>query len=111
MGTPVELKIVYRSLLYIIEKDEFCFLYSVLAGLVPQKKHIERPLVYLQYTDQRVYKLSDFPMNLSKIPGSKRLNNLSVPVYQFEQVKPLNILLQQKSKMPTKSETATDFRQ
>ena len=36
--TPVELKNVYRSLLNIKNKDEFCFLYSVLAGFFSSEK-------------------------------------------------------------------------
>ena len=79
--TPVELKNVYRSLLNIKNKDEFCFLYSVLAGLFPQNKHVERPSTYSPYMDQLVYKLSEFPMSLSKIPSFEKLNNASISVF------------------------------
>ena len=50
--TPAELENVYRSLLNIKNKDEFCFLcflYSVLVGLFPQKKHVERSSTYSPY--------------------------------------------------------------
>ena len=89
--TPAELKNVYRSLLNIKNKDEFCFLYSVLAGLIPQKKHVERPSTYLPYKDQLVYKLSDFRMSLSKIPSFEKLNNVSICVYRFEQGRLLSV--------------------
>jgi len=91
--TPVELKSVYRSLLIIKSKDEFCFLYSVLAGLFPQKKHVERPSTYSPYMDQLVYKLSDFPMILSKIPSFEKLNNVSISVHRFEQGRLLNVFI------------------
>ena len=93
--TPAELKNEYRSLLNINNKDEFCFLYSVLAGLFPQKKHVVRPSTYSPYMDQLVYKLSNFPMSLSKIPSFEKFqvlrNNVSISVYRFEQGRLLNV--------------------
>ena len=89
--TPAELKNVYRSLLNIKNKDEFCFLYSVLAGLFPQKKHVERHSTYSPYMDPLVHKLSDFPMSSSKIPNFEKLNNVSISVYRFEQGRLLNV--------------------
>ena len=88
--TPAELKNVYRSLLNIKNKDEFCFLYSVLAGLFPQKKHVERPFTYSPYMDQLVFKLSKFPMSLSKIPSFEKLD-VSISVYQFKQGRLQNV--------------------
>ena len=89
--TPAELKNVYRSLLNIKNKDEFCFLYSVFAGLFPQKKHVERLSTYSQYMDQLIYKLSDFPMSLSKTPSFENLNNVSISVCRFKQGRLLNV--------------------
>ena len=63
--TPAELENVYRSLLIIKNKDEFCFLYSVLAGLFPQKKHVEQPSTYSPYMSHLVYKQSDFQMSFA----------------------------------------------
>ena len=91
LGTPADLKNVYRSLLYIKNKDEFCFVYSVLAGLFPQKKHVERPSTYSPYMDQLDYKLSDFPMSLSKLSSFEKLSNVSKSVYRFKQGKLLNV--------------------
>ena len=49
------------------QRIKMSFVFSVLAGLFPQKKHVERPPTYSPYMDQLVYKLPGFPMSLSKI--------------------------------------------
>ena len=90
LDTPSELKDVRRSLLSIKNKDEFCFLYSVLAGLFPQKKHGDRPSTYSSYLDLLVFKSSDFPMPLSKIRFFEK-QNVSIAVYRFESDRLLNV--------------------
>ena len=89
--TPAELKRVYRSLLNIKNKDEFRFLYSVLAGLFPKKKYVERRSSYLPYMDQLVYKIADFQMSLCKNPSFEKVNIVSISVYRFEQDRLLNV--------------------
>ena len=96
--TPSELKDVRRSLLNVRNKDEFCFLYSVLAGLFPQKKHADRPSTYSPYMDQLVYNWSDFPMSLSKIRYFEKQNNVSVTVYRLHESRLVNVF---HSKNPT----------
>ena len=48
--------------------------------------------------DQLVYKLSDFPMSLSKIPSFEKLNNVSISVYRFEQGRLLNVFYSKNQK-------------
>ena len=96
--TPAELRNVYWSLLNIKNEDEFCFVYSVLAGSFPQKSMLIDTLVIHRtwYMDQLVYKLSDFPMSSSKIPSSEKLNSVSTSVYRFQQGKLLNAFYNKK---------------
>ena len=89
--TPAELKNLYRRLLNIKNKDEFCFLYSVLDSLFP-------PSTYSPYMDEVVYKLSDFPISLSKIPSFEKLNNVSISIYRFEQGRLLNFFFSKNRK-------------
>ena len=91
IGTPSELKDLRRSLLNIRNKDEYCFLYSVLAALFPQKKHAERPSTYLPYMDRLVFNSSDFPMSLSKIRYFEKHNNVAIAVYRLDEGRLVNV--------------------
>ena len=81
METPDELINVDRRLLNIKNKDDFCFLYSVSAGIFPHKKHVERPSTYTPYMNLLVCKLSDFPTSLTKAPSFENLNNVSFALF------------------------------
>ena len=57
-----------------------------------------------------VYKLSDFPMGLSKIRSFEKPINVPISVYRFEQGKLLNVFYSKNRKcLPTKKETAAAF--
>ena len=66
------------------KRDEFCFLYSVLAALYSQKKNVDRLLSYVDKFDELHFHKSDFPMCLSKIRFFEKRNDLSITVYRFE---------------------------
>ena len=83
--TPASLSGLRRSILYVKNKrDEFCFLYSVLAALYPQKKNVDRPSSYVDKFDELRFQRSDLPMCLSKIDFFEKRNDLSITVYRFE---------------------------
>ena len=83
--TPASLSGLRRSILNVKNKrDEFCFLYSVLAALYPQKKNVDRPSSYVDKFDELHFQKSDFPMCLSKIRFFEKRNDLSITVYRFE---------------------------
>ena len=59
--TPASLSGLRRSILNVKNKrDEFCFLYSVLAALYPQKKNVDQPSSYVDKFDELHFQKTTF---------------------------------------------------
>ena len=63
-------------------KDEKCFLWSVIAGLYgdSHRGHHERVSHYLEYEKEFTLRGISFPMALKDISKFERLNNVSISV-------------------------------
>ena len=87
---PVHMKNT-RSIIYIKNKDQKCFLYSLIASRKKDLIHAERVShyeneVYDDETTQKfIYKESDFPMALSKITHFEKKNNITIHVYSVDE--------------------------
>ena len=76
-----------KAVINIKNKDEKCFLWSVIAGLYGDS-HAEfdkRLSHYLEYEKEFNLQGVQFPMALKDIPKFERLNNVSVSVYAWDQ--------------------------
>ena len=87
---PVHMKNT-KSIINIKNKDQKCFLYSLIASRKKDLIHAERVShyeneVYDDETTQKfIYKESDFPMALSKITHFEKKNNITIHVYSVDE--------------------------
>ena len=90
--TPPELK-NKKAIVNVKNKDNLCFLYSILAHLYPNLDN--RCLVHKYKPLLRTlkYNPSDMPMSIKNIPKFEKQNNMTINVYQYTQktVLPLRI--------------------
>ena len=72
-----------KAVINIKNKDEKCFLWSVIVGLYGDKKDRHSNRVYLYVCYEKDFNLQgiSFPMTLTYIPKFKRRNNVSISVY------------------------------
>ena len=64
-------------------KDEKCFLWSVIAGLYFKDVQLRNPSHYTQYEKEFNLHGISFPMALKDIPKFEKLNNVSISVYGY----------------------------
>ena len=78
-----------KAVINIKNKDEKCFLWSVIAGLYgdSHRKNHERISHYLEYEKEFNLRGISFPMTLKDIPKFERLNNISISVYGYQEGK------------------------
>ena len=55
-------------------KDEHCFLYSVLAALHPADDHVSIPCQYMQYLPELKIDGLEFPLKVHDIPKFEKMN-------------------------------------
>ena len=88
-----------RAILNIQNKDEKCFLWSILASLhpVPKNQHGYRVTKYLQFQHELSMKDISYPVPVVDIPKFEKQNNMSVNVIGYDEAYyPLYISKQQK---------------
>ena len=75
-----------KAVINIKNKDEKCFLWSVITGLYEDfhAKNHERVSHYLEYEKEFNLQGIQFPMTLKDIPKFERLNNVSISVYAYQ---------------------------
>merc|ERR1711867_147003 len=70
-----------QALVNVLNEDQNCFLYSVLASLYPATKHHQRVNKYKKYMDKLNYKGIEMPMAVKDIDKFERVNDLVINVY------------------------------
>jgi hypothetical protein len=65
-------------------EDNKCFLWSVLAGLYPQRKDANRVAKYKQYEHTLVWDKAELPMTSTNITKFEQLNKLQICVFGLE---------------------------
>ncbi len=76
-----------KAVINIKNKDEKCFLWSVIAGLYFKDVKLpnpQRPSHYKEYEKEFNLQGVAFPLTLSDIPKFERRNNISISVYGFQ---------------------------
>ncbi len=81
-----------KAVINIKNKDNKCFLWSILAHLHPPHFHDERVSHYKKYENTLNTKDLKFPMALNDIPKFEKMNNLSVNVYGLTETNKVQIL-------------------
>ena len=82
----VELPEKYRnnkSIINIINDDQFCFLWCILAHLFPVEDHKNRTSSYSMHANKLILNGLEFPMKIKDIPKFENLNNLNVNVFEL----------------------------
>ena len=94
-----------KACINIKNKDNLCFLYSVLCGINTPERDAERVSKYTGRLDELIYDLEDMPMDINKIIHFEKRNKLRINVFglegQYNQVIPL---------YNTKQRTKTDYK-
>ena len=74
-----------KAIVNIQNKDQYCFLYSVLANLYPANDHKNLPSKYKEYFNKIDYSMLEFPVKIdSSIEKFEEANNLSINIYTLE---------------------------
>ena len=94
-----------KAVINIKNKDNLCFLYSVLCALKTPKTHTDRVTNYKDRLTELKYSLEDMPMDINKIMYFEKRNNLRINVFglegRYNQVIPLYTTCQKtKSEYP-----------
>ena len=76
-----------KAVINIKNKDDKCFMYSVLCGLYQGeiKQKLERPSKYKTYINNLNYEGIDFPVKIKDITKFERRNNLNINVYGLDE--------------------------
>jgi len=76
-----------NAVINIKNKDDKCFMYSVLCGLYHGqiKKDLNRPTKYKTYINNLNYEGIDFPVKIKDITKFERRNNLNINVYGLDE--------------------------
>ena len=72
-----------KAIINVKNRDDKCFMWSVLAALHPVEEHAERISKYKMYQDQLDFTGLEFPMALSNIPTFERMNELAINVLGY----------------------------
>lgn len=88
-----------KSLVNIKNRDQKCFLYSVLAKLYPARHNPSRVSNYLQYAERLNMKGIHYPVKLSQIEKFENQNQVSVNVFGYEdrEIFPMRITKKKKT--------------
>lgn len=73
-----------KSLVNVKNRDQKCFLYSILAKLYPARHNPSRVSNYIQYADKLNMKGIQYPVKLSQIEKFENQNQVSVNVFGYE---------------------------
>ncbi|KFM83282.1 hypothetical protein X975_08032, partial [Stegodyphus mimosarum] len=72
-----------KSILNIVNEDNKCYRWCILAALHPQKENASRVAKYLPYEHELNCSTLSFPIALDKIPKFETLNEISVNVFGY----------------------------
>ena len=75
-----------KAIINIKNKDNKCFMWSVLASIYPVSRDAERLCHYQQFRNELDFSGIEFPVTIDKIGKFERQNNISVNVFGFEDV-------------------------
>ncbi len=73
-----------RVCMYAKNKDDKCFLYSVLCGLKCPERDAERVSNYMNRLGELQYKDEDMPMDMDKIIFFEKRNDIRINVYGLD---------------------------
>lgn len=73
-----------RACINIENNDNFCFMWSILAGMYPIKKHSERTTSYPHPSSVFKYDDIEFPITMKYISKFENLNDLSVNILHWK---------------------------
>ena len=72
-----------KSIINIKNKDQYCFLWCILAQLYPVENHKDRISKYIIHLNKINLKGLEFPMKVKDIPKFENLNNLNINVFEL----------------------------
>jgi hypothetical protein len=91
VGTYVELPFQSKSILNIKNKDNKCFIWSILAYLHPAENNGDRVKQYEKYIDELNIEGIEFPITLQDVKKFEKQNNINVNIFEYiEESKKLN---------------------
>ncbi|XP_076298323.1 LOW QUALITY PROTEIN: uncharacterized protein LOC143217668 [Lasioglossum baleicum] len=76
-----------KATINVHSKDNACFAWSVMAALYPATAHSNRQSSYPEYTNVLNFEDIEFPMLLNQITRFEKLNDISINVYGFEDLR------------------------
>lgn len=76
-----------KAIINVQNKDDKCFMWSVLAKLHPAQKDPQRVTKYKQYVDELDFSNIEFPVKVKDISKFEEQNNLTVNVYSYDDEK------------------------
>jgi hypothetical protein len=74
-----------HAIINVVNNDNECFKWSVLAALHPPKMHPTRVSAYKNFKDSLKFDNLNFPMKISDITAFEKLNNISVNVFGLDE--------------------------
>lgn len=73
-----------KAIRNIKNRDNRCFMWTILAALHPAERDAERVSKYRQYENELNFNRINFPIKISDIPKIEKTNNLAVNVYSHQ---------------------------
>ena len=73
-----------HAIINIQNKDEKCFIWSILASLYPADRNRQRMEKYSEFENNLIVEGLDFPMKVRDIPKFESMNNISINVLGYE---------------------------
>src|SRR5699024_1264563 len=73
-----------KAVINVKNKDNLCFLYSIIAKLYPAEDNMDRASKYSQYINSIKTDGLKFPMKIDDIHKFERMNDLSIYVYSYD---------------------------
>lgn len=73
-----------KAIVNVMNTDQKCFMWSVLAALYPVSKNPQRVTKYADHTDKLDFTDIPFPVKVTDIPKFEKRNNISINVFGYE---------------------------
>lgn len=80
---PIKLRSKH-AIIDVKNKDNKCFIWSILAALYPVKNHSDRVIEYNAYKTELRFDGISFPVKLADIPKFEKQNDISVNVFGYK---------------------------
>jgi hypothetical protein len=88
---PIKLRSKH-AIINVKNKDNKCFMWSVLAALHPGNHNSDRVREYQTYATKLNFDGISFPMRMADVPKFEKQNQISVNVFEYEKGEGMNIL-------------------